>query len=31
MRIEIRFEIIFCEFSNRLVLESTYKRLSSKN
>ena len=31
VRIEMGFEIIFCEFSDKLVLESAYERPSGKN
>jgi hypothetical protein len=31
VRIKIGFEIIFCEFNYRLVLEGAYERLSRKN
>jgi hypothetical protein len=31
MRMEMGFEIIFCEFSDGLVLESAYERPSGKN
>ncbi|KAH6667481.1 hypothetical protein B0J14DRAFT_179932 [Halenospora varia] len=31
VRIEMGFEIIFCEFSDRLVLESAHERPSGKN